>query len=134
MKRWVIILAAISILIFGTYVFLSNGIPEIKEIKIQSYNHKNKTYEKERLVSDRDTINKFTRILNRAGHEAKTMYEMANHEDHLVTATYEGGRTDEFRVWESSGRYTHIIRAGEGDSFKIGGKGDRKKLLELIGG
>jgi hypothetical protein len=101
-------------------------------MEIQPYNHKSETYEKEEVVTDKTSIKTFTKILNRARHETRTHYEMAAHNDCRVTVTYGDGSTDEFLVWKNSGRYTHIIRAGRSDSFKISDKGSRKELLKLI--
>jgi cellulose synthase/poly-beta-1,6-N-acetylglucosamine synthase-like glycosyltransferase len=132
MKKWFLIILTGSILVFCCYALLYNGISNIKRMKIETYNHKEETYDQEKVVKDQASIKIFTKSLNRARHEKKTIYEMANHEDYLVTVTYENGGTDEFRVWETSGRYTHIIRAREGDNFKISGDKSRKKLIKLL--
>ncbi|OIU70451.1 hypothetical protein BHE18_12115 [Rossellomorea aquimaris] len=132
MKKWVLILLALSVLGFGAYVYFYNGISNIERMKIQAYNHKTESYDQGKVLTDQYSIKIFTKSLNRARHEKNTIYEMANHEDYLVTVTYEDGGTDEFRVWESSGRYTHIIRAGEGDNFKISGDRNREKLIKLL--
>jgi uncharacterized protein YxeA len=132
MKRWILILLSLSILIFCGYVYFYNGISNIERMEIQPYNHKSETYEKEEVVTDKTSIKTFTKILNRARHETRTHYEMAAHNDCRVTVTYGDGSTDEFLVWKNSGRYTHIIRAGRSDSFKISDKGSRKELLKLI--
>ncbi|MGR3762813.1 hypothetical protein [Rossellomorea sp. NS-SX7] len=132
MKRWVLILLVLSVLIFSGYVYFYNGISNIERMTIQTYNHKMETFDKGKLVTDGSSIKTFTRILNRARHETNTIYEMAEHEDYFVTVTYESGGTDEFRVWGSSGRYTHIIRSGNDDSFKISNKGSRKELLNIL--
>lgn len=132
MKKWFVIILTLSVLVFCGYVFFYNGISNIERIEIEKYNHKTETYDQEKIITDQTSIKTFTKSLNRARHEKNTIYEMANHEDYLVTVTYEDGATDEFKVWESSGRYTHIIRAGESDNFKINGDKNREKLIKLL--
>ncbi|XXM70641.1 hypothetical protein ACQ0QQ_13040 [Lysinibacillus sphaericus] len=132
MKKWVLILLGLAVLGFGAYVYFYNGISNIEQLKIQAYNHKTETYGEGKVLKDELSIKIFTKSLNRARHEKNTIYEMANHQDYLVTVSYEDGGTDEFKVWGSSGRFTHIIRAGEGDNFKISGDKKREKLLKRL--
>jgi hypothetical protein len=131
MTRWILILLMISILIFSGFVFFYNGISDLERLKIQQYNHKTESYEKGKVVSEKSSIKTFRRILNRARHETRTRYKMA-YPDDCNTVTYQDQSKDTFLVWKSSGRYTHIIRTGRNDSFKISDEGNRRELMKLL--
>jgi hypothetical protein len=132
MRRWFLILLTFSILIFSGYVFFYNGISGIERMMIQTYNQKTESYEKGKVVTEKSSIRTFTRILNRARHETRTRYKMAYSNDYKITITYEDQRKDTFLIWKSSGRYTHIIRTGRNDSFKISDEDSRQELMKLL--
>ncbi|KMM37960.1 hypothetical protein [Guptibacillus hwajinpoensis] len=132
MKKWLIILILLSITILSGYVFFSNEISSIEEIEVQKYNNRSEEYGEKKIITDESSLDTFTNILNKANHEPKTIYDMAYHNDFKVVVTYKGNGTDVFFVWKSSGKYTHIIREGKNDSFKISNKTTREKLIQLL--
>ncbi|WP_163103504.1 hypothetical protein [Peribacillus alkalitolerans] len=109
---------------------LSNGIPAIKEMTVQKYDLKNDAFEDGwKVIRDKNELENFRKILNRAKHEKNVRYEMARHEDYKVTVTFTDNTQDVFMVWKNSGKYIHMIRQ---DSFKVSHERDKMNLLKIL--
>ena len=106
MKKWLFTFLVLGIIFFFSYTILAHDFTDIEKIAVQKYNIDGKEIGKEKIIEDKSTIKKVTRILNRANHKRNTKYEMAYHSDYEVTIYYKGKGTEVLGVWKQSGPYT----------------------------
>ena len=132
MKKWLFTFLVLGIIFFLSYTIVSHGFSDIEKIAVQKHNIDGKEIGKEKIIEDKSTIKKVTRILNRANHKRNTKYEMAYHSDYEVTIFYKDKSKDVLGVWKKSGPYTQFFRQSNSDWYKIKNDNRRKELIKIL--
>lgn len=126
-----VIILAISIVSVSIFLF-SNDFSNITKVEYQKFNHSDGSFSKVIEVADDDTINKLTKIFNKANHQ-NSIYKKAYNENIKVTLFYQDGTSETVRIWIGFGPDFDLmesdIRFG---TFKLKDNKSRKELLEIL--
>ena len=121
MKKWVLAVIGIAIVGLSGYVFLSNGFSDIKSVKVHTYDSSIDEYVEEKIITDKATVKKVTKFLNRANRETNVHYEMSRREDYKITVYYENGMSDGFLAWNHPGLNVFLVWSAENSVLRVVG-------------
>ncbi|MED3574921.1 hypothetical protein [Cytobacillus praedii] len=132
MKKAVGVMILVFLIVTIMVFLFSNDFSKITRIVYQKYNHYDGNFSERFEIEDNDTINKLTRILNKANHQ-NTIYEKAFHEDYKLILIYPDETTETVRIWIGFGPDYDLLESDTRfGTFKLKSNKSREELLEIL--
>ncbi|WP_057762761.1 hypothetical protein [Cytobacillus praedii] len=132
MKKAVGVMILVFLIVTIMVFLFSNDFSKITRIVYQKYNHSDGNFSELIEIEDNDTINKLTRILNKANHQ-NTIYEKEFHEDYKLILFYPDETNETVRIWIGFGLDYDLLESDtRSGTYKLKYNKSREELLEIL--
>lgn len=132
MNKWLLAMIGIAVVALSGYAFLSNGFSNIERVNVQTYDSSTDEYGEAKIITDKATVKKVTKFLNRANRETNVQYEMSRREDYKITVYYENGKSDLFYAWNHPGLNVFLIWPAETDVLRVENQRHHTEFLKIL--
>lgn len=129
MKKAVGVMILVFLIVSVMIFLFSKNFSKITKIEYQKYNHTDGNFSELIEIEGNDTINKLTRILNKANHQ-NTIYEKEFHEDYKLILFYPDETTETVRIWIGFGPDYDLLESDTRfGTFKLKATNQEKNYL-----